>query len=290
MAPAAAPPHRGLPAGQAGPGRGPDGQGSGRRASPGAAASRLGRSYGRGGKKAAPAGGRAEARGRLPRPGGPASRGVHRGSAQAPEPGRPRLRQRRRPAGPAAPPGLGRVLLLCLSPRSGGGPLASPPPRLRYDCGGGRRRAAAALLLIASSPPLGGRPARVTSREPWGPPGVCVGGASRTRAHPGPPPPPQKPPQRPGPPTSARSGRLGPPPGPRAGCPAAQRSTEHARRGGAGRPGSPPRLRPAGSLFQTRCPAYCMWTLPPLAQWSANSSEPNINSTTSEISLESPVF
>lgn len=154
MAPAAAPPHRGLPAGQAGPRRWPDRQGAGRLASPGAAASHLGRSYGRGGSEAAPAGGRAET------PGAASSARVASPRAASPEearrpvsPGDPRLRPRRRPplqaalpAPRAAPPPLSGFAV-----RRGSG-WPRPHPDSRYGCGG-RRPTAVAPLLIALSPP-----------------------------------------------------------------------------------------------------------------------------------------
>lgn len=153
MAPAAAPPHRGLPAGRAGPRGWPDRQGAGRLASPAAAASRLGRSYGRGGSEAAPAGGRG-LRGRLPRPVWPclAQRPQRkRGGPGAGETPPPRQLPGRRPPFPAAVPASRRFLLLCLGPLPGGVRWLRPRPDSRYGRGG--RRAAAAAPLIVSSPP-----------------------------------------------------------------------------------------------------------------------------------------
>lgn len=108
MAPAAAPPHRGLPAGQAEPGRWPDRQGAGRLASPGAAASRLGRGYGRGGWEAAPAGG---------------------GSGAASSRGWPGLAQRpqRKRAGPGAREAPAATEAASF-PSSAARPRAGPPP------------------------------------------------------------------------------------------------------------------------------------------------------------------
>lgn len=235
MAPAAAPPHRGQPAGQAGPGRWPDRQGAGRLASPGAAASRLGRSYGRGGWEAAPAGGRAGARGRLPRPGGLASRSVHRGSAQAREPGRPRLRPRRRPPFQQRCPASGgsSSFVWVRGPAGVRWPHPHPGSATAAAGGDGRR------WLSSSSPHPRLSGAGPPESPPEGP-GDRPACASEERTALGrtqgrPPPPPPQPPQRP---KAAYSGpqrrRLGPPPGPRAHYPVAERNTEHARRGGSG--------------------------------------------------------
>lgn len=281
MAPAAAPPHRGLPAGQAGPRGWPDKQGAGRLASPAAAASHPGRSYGRGGsRRRRRAGG--EPRGGFLGPDGLASRTVRRGSAAAPEPGRhPRLLPRRRPPLPAAQPAPRAAPPLSgFAARRGTAGLAPAPTplqprRAENGCGGdsshrfipARPTGTAARPGLPESPPEG----------PGARPGVRVGRAGHTEA-----PtvlatvaaPSAAAPSSPGLRRSAGSPQpqLGPPPRPGAHDPGSPEKpgTEHARRGARRGAGRAARGRGgagawaweslwrgrAGSLFRTDHPAY----------------------------------
>lgn len=285
MAPAAAPPHRGLPAGQTGPRRWPDRQGAGRLASPGAAASHLGRSYGRGGSEAAPAGGRAET------PGAASSAPVASPRAASPKearrpvsPGDPRLRPRRRPplqaalpAPRAAPPPLSGFAV-----RRGSG-WPRPHPDSRYGCGG-RRPTAVAPLLIALSPPsqvatlLGpARPSHLQRALETDRACASAERATLARTQGRPPPPPLQQPRTapqgrggaPGPGSRGSARPLGPalnsPGGPSSPAPSmrsAERAEAPARRGGAETWGPGRRslslCGASGRLLQTDSPTYCL--------------------------------
>lgn len=173
MAPAAAPLHQGRPADRAGPGGWPDRQGAGRLASPAAAASRPGRSYGRGGSGAVPAGGRG-LRGRFPRlerprlalrpqrkrggPRAPAIPSCDRDGGLLSRRGWPASREAPRPLSGFALPRWVR--------------LTSPPPQLplrplQAERGGG---CSSSLHRLIPALPTGNaaRPARIPSRGPWG--------------------------------------------------------------------------------------------------------------------------
>ncbi|XP_042845172.1 spidroin-2-like [Panthera tigris] len=180
MAPAAAPLHQGRPADRAGPGGWPDRQGAGRLASPAAAARAAATAEAARGRRRRAGGGSG---GGFLGPGGLASRRVRRGSAAAREPGLPPAATETSASFPGG-----------VVPRGVQLTSPSPPPQLplrprQAESGGG----SSSLHRLIPAFPTGNaaRPARVTSRGPWGSGERAT--LSRAQCWPPPPPPLQTP-------------------------------------------------------------------------------------------------